>query len=62
MSHYYRENLMQKLIAKYIANPSAIRHAAVISYYRKHPMAECMLSPAEQALLRKLVSIDYVGA
>ena len=53
---------MQKLIAKYIANPSAIRHAAVISYYRKHPMAECMLSPAEQALLRKLVSIDYVGA
>ena len=49
---------MQKLLEKYIANPSPIRHAAVISYHRKHPMCECFLTESELALCRFLTAFD----
>lgn len=49
---------MQKLLEKYTANPSAIRHAAIISYHRKHPMCECFLSESELALMRRLTAFD----
>lgn len=45
---------METLLAKYRANPSAIRHAAVLTYYRKHPFAECLLKEDDLALLRRL--------
>jgi len=48
---------MQKLLEKYLANPTAIRHAAVISYHRKHPMCECFLTESELTLVRRLTSI-----
>jgi hypothetical protein len=47
---------MEALLNKYRANPTAIRHAAVITYHRKHPMAECLLSDADIALLRRLLA------
>jgi hypothetical protein len=47
---------MENLLNKYRANPTAIRHAAVLSYYRKHPMCECLLSDGDLALLRRLSS------
>lgn len=45
---------MEALLNKYRANPTAIRHAAVLTYHRKHPFAECLLSQADLALLRRL--------
>lgn len=53
----YLETTMQKLLEKYRANPTAIRHAAVISYHRKHPFCECFLSESDLALVRLLTSI-----
>lgn len=47
---------METLLAKYRANPSSIRHAAVLTYHRKHPFAECFLKPDDLALLRRLLS------
>jgi hypothetical protein len=49
---------MQKLLEKYRANPSSIRHAAVISYHRKHPFCECFLNEADLALCRLLTAFD----
>ena len=49
---------MQKLLEKYLANPSPIRHAAVISYHRKHPFCECFLTESELALCRQLTAFD----
>lgn len=49
---------METLLNKYRANPTPIRHAAVISYHRKHPMAECFLSEADLALLRRLCAFN----
>ena len=51
---------METLLNKYRANPTAIRHAAVISYRRKHPMCECLLSDADLALLRRLCAFDTI--
>lgn len=45
---------METLLNKYRANPTSIRHAAVLTYARKHPMAECFLSESDLALLRRL--------
>lgn len=45
---------MKTLLDKYRANPSPIRHAAVLSYYRKHPFCECLLFDEDLALLRRL--------
>lgn len=50
------ERTMQALLDKYRANPNSIRHAAVLSYHRKHPFAECFLSERDLALLRRLLS------
>jgi hypothetical protein len=47
---------METLLAKYRANPTSIRHAAVLTYYNKHPFAECFLKPDDLALLRRLCS------
>ena len=45
---------MKALLDKYRANPTPIRHAAVIAYYNKHPMCECFLFDGDLALLRRL--------
>ena len=45
---------MEALLNKYRANPTAIRHAAVLTYYRKHPFCECLLRDDDLALLRRL--------
>lgn len=45
---------MQKLLAKYRANPCAATQAAVMVYHRKYPFAECLLSPEDRALLIEL--------
>ena len=47
---------MQTLLNKYRANPTSIRHAAVLTYYRKHPFCECLLCDEDLALLRYLRS------
>ena len=49
-----RKNNMEALLNKYRANPTAIRHAAVLTYHRKHPFAECLLGDDDLALLRRL--------
>jgi hypothetical protein len=51
---------METLLNKYRANPSAIRHAAVMSYRRKHPFCECLLSDDDLALMRRLCAFDTV--
>jgi hypothetical protein len=45
---------MKTLLDKYRINPSPALHAKVLAYHRKHPFAECLLSPADQALLIQL--------
>jgi hypothetical protein len=50
----HRNNTMEALLNKYRANPTAIRHAAVLTYYRKHPFCECLLRDDDLALLRRL--------
>lgn len=47
---------METLLNKYRANPTAIRHAAVLTYLRKHPFCECLLADDDLALLRRLDS------
>jgi hypothetical protein len=42
---------MSKLLAAYLANPSAKNAQKLVAYDRKHPMAACMLNPLETALL-----------
>lgn len=49
---------METLLNKWRANPSTIRHAAIIRYHRKHPMCECLLNDADLALLRALCAFD----
>lgn len=45
---------MQALLDKYRANPTPIRHAAVLAYLRKHPFCACFLQDDDLALLRRL--------
>lgn len=45
---------MKTLLDKYRINPSPALHAKVLAYHRKHPFAECLLSPADRALLIQL--------
>jgi hypothetical protein len=46
-----KEPNMSKLLAAYLANPSAKNAQKLVAYDRKHPMAACMLNPLETALL-----------
>ena len=46
--------IMQKLLDRYRANPTDANLNAVLAYNRKHPFAECLLSPADQSLLIQL--------
>ena len=45
---------MQKIINTYRAAPTDANKAKIQSYLRKHPMAVCMLMPAEFQFLKTI--------
>lgn len=45
---------MQKLIDAYKANPTEANRQRLIKYMKKHMMAGCLLSMADQAILIKV--------
>ena len=46
------ENLMQKLLNAYRANPTPANHAKLQKYLDKHMMAVCLALPEDIAFLR----------
>ena len=49
-----QRNIMQKIINAYRAAPTDANKAKIQSYLRKHPMAVCMLMPAEFQFLKTI--------
>jgi hypothetical protein len=47
---------MSKLIARYVADPSAANAKRVAAHYHKHPFAGLMLTAAESAVLIQALS------
>ena len=45
---------MERLLQRWRESPSTLLHSRIIAYHRKHPFAECLLSEADLALLRRL--------
>jgi hypothetical protein len=50
---------MTKVLASYRANPVADNARKLRAYTRKHPMASCMLTPEDSALLR--IAIEHAN-
>jgi len=49
---------MSKLIAAFLANPTHKNHDRLVAYLTKHPMAACLATPEEYAVIKSL----YNGA
>lgn len=45
---------MSKLIAAYLANPSDKTRTRLAAYLASHPMAVCLASPEEHAVINSL--------
>jgi hypothetical protein len=45
---------MKTLLDRYRKNPTAQNLNAILAYNRKHPFAECLLSPEDSALFASL--------
>ena len=45
---------MSKLIAAFIANPTSKNHDRLVAYLSKHPMAVCLATPEELAVIKSL--------